>query len=148
MLFFNFIGFKYSLHGDKDHHNKLMANYFAQTEALMNGKTKAEVISELESKNVSKEEIKQLAPFKVFAGNKPTNTILVDKLTPKSLGSLIAIYEHKIFVQGVIWNIFSYDQWGVELGKQLAGTILKDIENSKMSDHDSSTLRLLQYFKK
>tara|TARA_R110002051_G_scaffold71624_4_gene129359 strand:- start:24687 stop:26324 length:1638 start_codon:yes stop_codon:yes gene_type:complete len=144
----DFIGFKYSLHGDKDHHNKLMANYFAQTEALMNGKTKAEVISELESKNVSKEEIKQLAPFKVFAGNKPTNTILVDKLTPKSLGSLIAIYEHKIFVQGVIWNIFSYDQWGVELGKQLAGTILKDIENSKMSDHDSSTLRLLQYFKK
>ena len=144
----DFIGYKNSLYGDKDHHNKLMANYFAQTEALMNGKTKAEVISELEAKNVAKKEIDKLAPFKVFAGNKPTNTILIDKLTPRSLGSLIAFYEHKIFVQGVIWNIFSYDQWGVELGKQLAGTILNDIENSEISKHDSSTLRLLQYFKK
>lgn len=144
----DFIGYKYSLYGDKDHHNKLMANYFAQTEALMNGKTKVEVISELEAKNVAKKEIDKLAPFKVFAGNKPTNTILIDKLTPRSLGSLIAFYEHKIFVQGVIWNIFSYDQWGVELGKQLAGTILNDIENSEISKHDSSTLRLLQYFKK
>ncbi len=143
----DFIGFKHSLHGDQDHHNKLMANYFAQTEALMNGKTEAEVIDELEAKNVSKEEIDELAPFKVFAGNKPTNTILSKKLTPKSLGSLIALYEHKIFVQGVIWNIFSYDQWGVELGKQLAGTILKDIESANISDHDSSTLRLLHYFK-
>ena len=144
----DFIGYKHSLYGDKDHHNKLMANYFAQTEALMNGKTKVEVISELEAKNVEKKEIDKLAPFKVFAGNKPTNTILIDKLTPRSLGSLIAFYEHKIFVQGVIWNIFSYDQWGVELGKQLAGTILNDIENSEISKHDSSTLRLLQYFKK
>ena len=144
----DFIGYKHSLYGDKDHHNKLMANYFAQTEALMNGKTKVEVISELEAKNVAKKEIDKLAPFKVFAGNKPTNTILIDKLTPRSLGSLIAFYEHKIFVQGVIWNIFSYDQWGVELGKQLAGTILNDIENSEISKHDSSTLRLLQYFKK
>ncbi|MGB3143494.1 MAG: glucose-6-phosphate isomerase [Maribacter sp.] len=143
----DFIGFKHSLHGDQDHHNKLMANYFAQTEALMNGKTEAEVIDELEAKKVSKEEIDELAPFKVFAGNKPTNTILSKKLTPKSLGSLIALYEHKIFVQGVIWNIFSYDQWGVELGKQLAGTILKDIESANISDHDSSTLRLLHYFK-
>ncbi|WP_324024997.1 glucose-6-phosphate isomerase [Maribacter sp. BPC-D8] len=144
----DFIGFKHSLHGDKDHHNKLMANYFAQTEALMNGKTREEVVAELKTKDLSESEINKLAPFKVFAGNKPTNTILMDKLTPKSLGSLIALYEHKIFVQGVIWNIFSYDQWGVELGKQLAGTILDDINNSDISDHDSSTLRLLQYFKK
>ncbi|SHJ49433.1 glucose-6-phosphate isomerase [Maribacter aquivivus] len=144
----DFIGFKHSLHGDKDHHNKLMANYFAQTEALMNGKTKEEVVAELKTKDLSEAEINKLASFKVFAGNKPTNTILMNKLTPKSLGSLIALYEHKIFVQGVIWNIFSYDQWGVELGKQLAGTILDDINNSDISDHDSSTLRLLQYFKK
>ncbi|WP_299321492.1 glucose-6-phosphate isomerase [uncultured Maribacter sp.] len=144
----DFIGFKNSLHGDKDHHNKLMANYFAQTEALMNGKTKEEVVAELKTKDLSESEINKLAPFKVFTGNKPTNTILMEKLTPKSLGSLIALYEHKIFVQGVIWNIFSYDQWGVELGKQLAGTILDDINNSEISDHDSSTLRLLQYFKK
>ncbi|MGC1516041.1 MAG: glucose-6-phosphate isomerase, partial [Maribacter sp.] len=144
----DFIGFKHSLHGDEDHHNKLMANYFAQTEALMNGKTKAEVVKELETKNVAPNEIEKLAPFKVFSGNKPTNTVLIDSLTPKSLGALIALYEHKIFVQGVIWNIFSYDQWGVELGKQLAGAILKDIEGSEISDHDSSTLRLLQYFKK
>lgn len=144
----DFIGFKHSLHGDKDHHDKLMANYFAQTEALMNGKTKEEVVKELKEKDLSEAEINKLAPFKVFTGNKPTNTILIDKLTPKSLGSLIALYEHKIFVQGIVWNIFSYDQWGVELGKQLAGTILNDIKNSDISDHDSSTLRLLQYFKK
>lgn len=144
----DFIGFKHSLHGDKDHHNKLMANYFAQTEALMNGKTKEEVVAELKTKYLSESEIDKLAPFKVFSGNKPTNTILMEKLTPKSLGALIALYEHKIFVQGVIWNIFSFDQWGVELGKQLAGTILNDIINSDISDHDSSTLRLLQYFKK
>ncbi len=143
----DFIGFKYSLHGDIDHHNKLMANFFAQTEALMNGKSKDEVISELESKQLSKQEIENLAPYKVFEGNKPTNTLLIDKLTPAALGSLIALYEHKIFVQGVIWNIFSYDQWGVELGKQLAGTILKDIERSEIADHDASTLQLLQYFK-
>jgi len=143
----DFIGFKHSLHGNTDHHNKLMANFFAQTEALMNGKTKEEVIAELKGKNMSEAEIEKLAPFKVFAGNNPTNTLLIDKLTPKSLGSLIALYEHKIFVQGVLWNIFSYDQWGVELGKQLAGTILKDIERSEISSHDSSTLRLLQYFK-
>ncbi|TVZ15872.1 glucose-6-phosphate isomerase [Maribacter sp. MAR_2009_72] len=144
----DFIGYKHSLHGDKGHHNKLMANFFAQTEALMNGKTKEEVVFELQAKNTDQEEIDALTPFKVFAGNKPTNTILIDKLTPKSLGALIALYEHKIFVQGVIWNIYSYDQWGVELGKQLAGTILKDIESSELSNHDSSTLRLLQYFKK
>jgi len=143
----DFIGFKHSLHGDTDHHNKLMANFFAQTEALMKGKTKDEVVSELKSKGNSHTAIETLAPYRVFEGNKPTNTLLIDKLTPAALGSLIALYEHKIFVQGVIWNIFSYDQWGVELGKQLAGTILKDIEDSNIADHDSSTLQLLQYFK-
>lgn len=144
----DFIGYKESLHGDTDHHNKLMANFFAQSEALMNGKTPNEVLSELKEKNLSEEEIDNLLPFKVFKGNNPTNTFLINKLTPKSLGSLIAAYEHKIFVQGVIWNIFSYDQWGVELGKQLATNILKDIESSEISDHDSSTLNLLQRFKK
>lgn len=143
----DFIGFKQSLYGDTDHHNKLMANFFAQTEALMNGKTEVEVQQELEAKGMSESEIKKLSPFKVFEGDKPTNTILIDKLSPSSLGSLIALYEHKIFVQGIIWNIFSYDQWGVELGKQLAGATLKDIEGSEISNHDSSTLQLLKYFK-
>ncbi len=143
----DFIGYKESLHGDKDHHNKLMANFFAQTEALMNGKTPEEVLAELQAKNLTEAEIKALLPFKVFTGNKPTNTILINKLTPKSLGALIAMYEHKIFVQGIIWNIFSYDQWGVELGKQLATAILGDIENSEIAKHDASTLNLLQFFK-
>ena len=144
----DFIGFKESLHGDTDHHNKLMANFFAQTEALMNGKAAEDVLHELKGKNLKKEEIEKLLPFKVFTGNKPTNTLLINKLTPKNLGALIAAYENKIFVQGVIWNIFSYDQWGVELGKQLATNILKDIESSEIADHDSSTLNLLQDFKK
>jgi glucose-6-phosphate isomerase len=143
----DFIGFKNSLHGDVDHHNKLMANFFAQTEALMNGKTSDEVKQELETQGLSAEKVQELLPFKIFEGNKPTNTILIDKLTPKSLGALVALYEHKIFVQGVIWNIFSYDQWGVELGKQLAKNILSDIENSTIGKHDSSTLNLLHYFK-
>jgi len=143
----DFIGYKKSLHGDVDHHNKLMANFFAQTEALMNGKTADEVKLELESQGLSGEELQKLLPFKIFAGNKPTNTILIEELTPKSLGALIALYEHKIFVQGVVWNIFSYDQWGVELGKQLAKNILADIENSTISKHDSSTLNLLHFFK-
>ncbi|MGB5273867.1 MAG: glucose-6-phosphate isomerase [Flavobacteriaceae bacterium] len=143
----DFIGFKKSLHGDTDHHNKLMANYFAQTEALMNGKSVEEVRKELEAKNLPEKELQKLLPFKVFEGNKPTNSILINQLTPESMGALIALYEHKIFVQGVIWNIYSYDQWGVELGKQLASTTLKDIEDSEISDHDSSTMRLLQYFK-
>lgn len=143
----DFIGYKKSLHGDVDHHNKLMANYFAQTEALMNGKTADEVRGELESSGLSGEELEKLLPFKIFEGNKPTNSILIEKLTPKSLGALIALYEHKIFVQGVIWNIFSYDQWGVELGKELAKTILLDIENSEIGKHDSSTMHLLQFFK-
>ena len=143
----DFIGFKKSLYGNADHHNKLMANFFAQTEALMNGKSENEVKVELEAKGMSDDEIQKLLPFKVFEGNNPTNTILIDKLTPSSLGALIALYEHKIFVQGVLWNIFSFDQWGVELGKQLAGTTLKDIENPEISKHDGSTRQLLQSFK-
>lgn len=144
----DFIGFKKSLHGEEDHHNKLMANFFAQTEALMNGKTREEVKKELLAQGLTADEMELLLPFKVFEGNKPTNTILIKKLTPKTFGSLVALYEHKIFVQGVIWNIFSYDQWGVELGKQLAKNILADIENSEISNHDSSTLNLLQFFKR
>jgi len=109
----DFIGFKKSLHGNKEHHDKLMANFFAQTEALMNGKTKEEVIAEFKSAGKMESEFQKLVSFKMFEGNKPTNTILIDKLTPKSLGSLIAMYEHKIFVQGIIWNLNSFDQWGV-----------------------------------
>ncbi len=144
----DFIGFKHSLHGDMDHHNKLMANFFAQTEALMNGKTSEQVQAEFEAKGVSPEEQQKLTPFKVFEGNKPTTTILIDRLTPKSLGALIALYEHKIFVQGIIWNIYSYDQWGVELGKQLASTILEDLNSPSIAEHDSSTKNLLKFFKK
>ncbi|NNK20323.1 MAG: glucose-6-phosphate isomerase [Flavobacteriaceae bacterium] len=143
----DFIGYKSSLYGNTDHHQKLMANFFAQTEALMNGKKASEVKEELVNKGLNENEIEKLLPFKLFEGNKPTNTLLIDKLTPKSLGSLIALYEHKIFVQGVIWNIFSYDQWGVELGKQLANTTLRDITSSEISNHDTSTLQLLQNFK-
>ncbi|TKD65278.1 glucose-6-phosphate isomerase [Flavobacterium sp. ASW18X] len=143
----DFIGYKKSLYGNTDHHNKLMANFFAQTEALMNGKTLEEVTAELQSQGLQQKDLDKLAQFKVFDGNKPTTTLLIDQLTPKSLGALIALYEHRIFVQGVVWNIFSYDQWGVELGKQLAKTILKDIENPHIANHDSSTLSLLQKFK-
>jgi glucose-6-phosphate isomerase len=144
----DFIGFKESLHQDKDHHNKLMANFFAQTEALLQGKTKVEVRKELETKGLSDDAIERLLPFKEFDGNKPTNTLLINKLTPESLGKLIAMYEHKIFVQGVIWNIYSYDQWGVELGKQLASNILAEIENKSVNNHDSSTKSLLEFFLK
>ena len=144
----DFIGFKHSLHGDTDHHNKLMANFFAQTEALMNGKTEGQVKAEFEAKGVSEEAQQHLTAFKVFEGNKPTTTFLIERLTPKSLGALIALYEHKIFVQGVIWNIYSYDQWGVELGKQLASAILKDLNSVDLSEHDSSTKNLLENFKK
>lgn len=143
----DFIGYKKSLYNNTDHHNKLMANFFAQTEALMNGKSERTVREELEEKNMSEAALQKLLPFKVFEGNKPTNTILIDSLSPNSLGSLIALYEHKIFVQGIIWNIFSYDQWGVELGKQLAGITLSDIEGSEIGIHDSSTRQLLQSFK-
>ncbi len=141
-----FIGFKYSLFEDQDHQDKLMANFFAQTEALMNGKTKAEVLDELKSKNLSEDKLKKLTPFKIFEGNKPTTTLLINKLTPKSLGALVSMYEQRIFVQGVVWNIFSYDQWGVELGKQLATKILSEINNVKVYQHDSSTQKLLERY--
>lgn len=123
-----------------------MANFFAQTEALMNGKSAEQVRSELEGK-MSDVDLEKLLPFKVFEGNKPTTTFLIDKLTPHNLGALIAMYEHKIFVEGVVWNVFSYDQWGVELGKQLATNILNDIEGSFIGKHDASTEQLLKVFK-
>lgn len=132
-----------------DHHPKLLSNFFAQTEALMNGKSEEEVIDELKSAGKSEEEIEKLTPFKVFEGNKPTNSILFKKLTPKVLGSLIALYEHKIFVQGVIWNIFSFDQWGVELGKVLAKKILPELDGqAEVSSHDGSTNGLINMYKK
>jgi len=132
-----------------DHHVKLLSNFFAQTEALMNGKTEEEVTAELVQAGKSKEEIKKLVKFKMFKGNKPTNSFLIREITPKSLGSLIAMYEHKIFVQGIIWNIFSFDQWGVELGKQLASKILPELENQEeVKDHDSSTNGLINAYKK
>jgi glucose-6-phosphate isomerase len=142
----DFIGFVQSLYGNQDHHDKLMSNFFAQTEALLNGKNDAQVKAEFEKQNLTGEKADFLLPFKVFAGNKPTNTLLIDKLTPKTLGSLVALYEHKIFVQGVIWNIFSYDQWGVELGKQLANSILDELKTNKVNPHDSSTTKLLQHY--
>ncbi|WP_417939189.1 glucose-6-phosphate isomerase [Flavobacterium sp. RS13.1] len=142
----DFIGFIKPLYGNGDHHDKLMSNFFAQTEALLNGKTAAQVQAEFDKQGLSAEKASYLLPFKVFTGNKPTNTILIEKLTPKSLGSLIALYEHKIFVQGVIWNIFSFDQWGVELGKQLANSILEEINTKTVKTHDSSTSFLLNHF--
>ena len=144
----DFIGYVNSLYGNKDHHDKLMSNFFAQTEALLNGKTEAQVRDEFNQQGISSEKADYLTPFKVFEGNKPTNTILIDQLTPESLGALIAMYEHKIFVQGVIWNIFSYDQWGVELGKQLANSILDEINTKEVKRHDSSTNFLLNYYLK
>ncbi|RNC88417.1 MAG: glucose-6-phosphate isomerase [Winogradskyella sp.] len=145
----DFIGFVDSLHGNKDHHDKLMSNYFAQTEALMNGKTEREVLEELHASNLSDEVINMLLPFKIFEGNKPTTSILIQKLTPESLGKLIAMYEHKIFVQGIIWNIFSYDQFGVELGKKLAKTILEELNSgSNTVNHDSSTQNLIDFYNK
>ena len=131
-----------------DHHAKLISNFFAQTEALMNGRTLAEVKAELQHQGKSQEEIEELAPFKVFIGNRPTNSILFKKLTPRALGSLIAMYEHKIFVQGVIWNIFSFDQWGVELGKVLAKKILPELkDDAEVTDHDGSTTGLINAYK-
>ena len=144
----DFIGFVAPLYGNQDHHDKLMSNFFAQTEALLNGKTQEQVQSEFDKQNVTQETADFLRPFKVFTGNKPTNTLLIQKLTPESLGALVALYEHKIFVQGVIWNIFSYDQWGVELGKQLANSILEEINTKTVKNHDSSTSFLLNHFLK
>jgi glucose-6-phosphate isomerase len=131
-----------------EHHNILMSNFFAQTEALLNGKTREEVIVELKNDGKTDDEIEALAPHKMFDGNKPTNSILFKKLTPRILGSLIAMYEHKIFVQGMIWNIFSFDQWGVELGKQLAKKILPELKDDQPLDsHDSSTCGLINTYK-
>ena len=144
----DFIGFKQSLYGNKDHHDKLMSNFFAQTEALLMGKTEEQVKAEFDKQGISGEKANFLLPFKVFSGNKPTNTILINKLTPEALGALVAMYEHKIFVQGIIWNIFSYDQWGVELGKQLANSILDEIESKEVKRHDSSTSFLLKNYLK
>ena len=131
-----------------DHHSILLSNFFAQTEALMNGKAGEEVIGELRREGRPEEEIQRLWPYRIFEGNRPTNSVLFQKLTPRVLGSLIAMYEHKIFVQGVIWNIFSFDQWGVELGKQLAGKILPELaEDRPVHSHDSSTNGLINAFK-
>ncbi len=130
-----------------DHHPKLLSNFFAQTEALMNGKSAA--VAEKELEKLPEDEKKQLVPFKVFEGNRPTNSFLIKKITPFELGRLIAAYEHKIFVQGVIWNIYSFDQWGVELGKQLANKILPELQNDEaVSSHDSSTNGLINQYKK
>ncbi|AHG76093.1 Glucose-6-phosphate isomerase [Mannheimia varigena USDA-ARS-USMARC-1296] len=131
-----------------DHHNKLLSNFFAQTEALAFGKSKEVVEKEFLDAGKTLEEVVEIVPFKVFTGNKPTNSILVQKITPYSLGALIAMYEHKIFVQGVIFNIYSFDQWGVELGKQLANRILPELENNEeITSHDSSTNGLINQFK-
>ncbi len=132
-----------------EHHAILLSNFFAQTEALMKGKTEAEVRAELEASGMSGEQLEKLVPHKVFAGNKPTNSIMFKKLTPRALGSLIALYEHKIFVQGVIWNINSFDQWGVELGKQLAKAILPELlQQGEVTTHDASTNGLINHYKK
>ncbi|MDR4505742.1 MAG: glucose-6-phosphate isomerase [Candidatus Scalindua sp.] len=131
-----------------EHHEILLSNFFAQTKALLNGKSRDEVIEELKEDGKSEEEIQKLSPHKVFEGNKPTNSILFEKLTPGILGNLIAMYEHKIFVQGVVWNIFSFDQWGVELGKQLATKILPELKGDKpVASHDCSTNGLINAFK-
>lgn len=130
------------------HHQILLSNFFAQTEALMNGKTKEQAKEEMIKEGLSEEKINRMLPYKVFEGNRPTNAFLLKKITPKNLGTLIAFYEHKIFVQGVIWNIYSFDQWGVELGKQLANVILHELEDeSEVNSHDGSTNALINKYK-
>ena len=144
----DFIAPAQSLNPIGEHHPILLSNFFAQTEALMNGKDEEEVVAELTNAGKTHEEIAKLAPFKIFEGNRPTNSILLKKVTPYSLGSLIAMYEHKIFVQGIIWNIFSFDQWGVELGKQLAQKIQPELkDNAPVTSHDSSTNGLINQYK-
>jgi glucose-6-phosphate isomerase len=135
-----------------DHHRMLLSNFFAQTEALMVGKTRDEVEAELKKAGMADADIKKLAPHKVFEGNRPSNSILFKKLTPQVLGSLVALYEHKIFVQGMIWNVNSFDQWGVELGKQLAKTVLADLEALEKDPeaalkHDASTNHMLRKYR-
>jgi len=142
----DFIGFVNSLNPTGDHHLKLMANFFAQTEALAFGLGADEVEEQLRAAGVPDEKVAMLKPHKTFEGNKPTNSLLIDLLTPYSLGALIALYEHKIFVQGVIWNINSFDQWGVELGKVLAGVILPELESGEAGEHDGSTRGLIRHF--
>ncbi len=144
----DFIGFAKPLYEGNDHQDKLMSNLFAQTQALMQGKNAETVREDLIKQGKSRKEIEMLLPFKIFEGNRPSNTILIEQLTPANLGSLISLYEHKIFVQGIIWNIFSYDQWGVELGKQLANNILKDFYKKQIDHHDPSTQGLIEYYKK
>ncbi len=150
----DFIGFVNSHHKVGDHHLKLMANYFAQTEALMKGKTAEEARADLVKEKVPAAELEKLLPHKVFEGNRPTNSILISTLTPRSLGALIAMYEMKIFVQGVVWRVNSFDQWGVELGKVLAKTILGEEQqlvagkSPDLAGHDSSTAGLLRHFAK
>jgi glucose-6-phosphate isomerase len=131
------------------HHQVLLANFFAQTEALMRGKTPEEARAELVAQKLPEERVRELVPHKTFPGNRPTSSILVPKVTPKTLGMLIALYEHKIFVQGVVWNIYSFDQWGVELGKQLAKKIEPELESKgPVTSHDSSTNGLINRYKK
>lgn len=132
-----------------EHHRILLANFFAQTQALMQGKTENEARTELEAAGISGRKLKQLLPHKIFPGNKPTNSILLRKLTPHTLGSLIALYEHKVFVQGIVWNLNSFDQWGVELGKQLASNILPELAHDKVATcFDASTNGLINHYKK
>ncbi|MCP4665820.1 MAG: glucose-6-phosphate isomerase, partial [Deltaproteobacteria bacterium] len=137
-----------SHHPIGEHHHILLSNFFAQTEALLHGKTADDVMNELKMNGKSDDDIQALLPHMIFTGNRPTNSILFKKLTPRVLGNLIAMYEHKIFVQGVIWNIFSFDQWGVELGKQLAGKILPELrDDGPIDTHDASTNGLINTFK-
>ncbi len=143
----DFLAYVKSCNEVSDHQDKLLANFFAQTEALAFGKNEAEVTAEMQASGKSSEEIEKLLNYKVFSGDSPTNSFIFNELTPYSLGQLIALYEHKIFVQGVIWNIFSFDQFGVELGKVLAGKILAELEaKGEISSHDSSTNGLMNYY--
>lgn len=145
----DFISSVHALHEEDTQHAVLLSNFFAQTAAFMNGKTYEEVKAELKQKGMTEDEIQFHAPFRVFDGDRPSNTFLLDTLTPETLGMLIAFYEHKIFTQGILWNVFSFDQWGVELGKKLANIILPELLNEKViSSHDSSTNGLINYFKR
>ena len=131
-----------------EHHKMLLANFFAQTEALMKGKSEAEARIELERSGMDEESVKRLLPHKIFEGNRPTNSLLFRQLTPRTLGRLVALYEHKIFVQGIIWNVNSFDQWGVELGKQLAQAIMPELNgDGKTVSHDGSTNGLINHYK-
>jgi len=142
----DFIGFVHTLNPVSDHHQKLMANFFAQTEALAFGLTEEQVEAQLRNSGLPQEQVETLKPHKTFEGNRPSNSLLLDRLTPRSLGALVALYEHKIFVQGVIWNINSFDQWGVELGKVLASAILPELESGQAGDHDASTRGLIAHY--